>query len=90
MSRLEIAHYLNTLLTLYIICIFARILASWLPSIPTRIQPVVKFVSDLTDPYLNLFRRVIPPVGMFDFSPILAILALQIAGRAIISAVAGV
>lgn len=60
----------------YMLLIFARVLLSWFR--PNPYQPVVRFIYDLTDPYLRFFRRFIPPVGMVDFSPLVALLVLQI------------
>ncbi len=66
----------DKLFLIYMIMIFVRILSSWFPDFQNSIA--VRFVSHYTDPYLNIFRRIIPPLGMFDFSPIVAILALQV------------
>lgn len=60
--------------------ILARILMSWLPMAGIRIDhynPIVRFLIDSTDIFLEPFRRLIPPVGGMDFSPIVAILALS-------------
>ena len=65
--------------TLYTILLFARILSSWFPQIQGH--PVLRFVSFYTDPYLNLFRRIIPPLGMVDISPLIAFFALQFIER---------
>lgn len=58
----------------YMVLLFARILLSWLPEYHDH--KFVRFIAFYTDPYLNLFRRIIPPLGMFDFSPIIAFLSL--------------
>ena len=60
---------------LYTIMLFIRILSSWLPEIQD--QKWLLFIKFYTDPYLNLFRRFIPPLGMFDLSPIVAFIALS-------------
>ncbi|MHA2620380.1 MAG: YggT family protein [bacterium JZ-2024 1] len=65
---------LVTVIHLYILVIVIRILMTWVPPLTGTV--VYEFLQDLTDPYLNIFRRIIPPVGMIDFSPIVAILAL--------------
>jgi YggT family protein len=55
--------------------IFIRILSSWIPELAqTRFM---HFISFFVDPYLNIFRSIIPPLGMIDISPIVAIFALQ-------------
>ncbi|HAG08708.1 MAG TPA: hypothetical protein DCK87_03975 [Desulfotomaculum sp.] len=53
----------------------------------TSYNPFFKFIYECTEPYLRLFRRVIPPVGMFDFSPIVAFFILDIIRRLIINLV---
>lgn len=62
--------------------IFIRIILSWVRVNPY--QPVVRFIFETTEPVLGFFRRLIPPVGMIDFSPIAAFLALQILATVII------
>ena len=58
------ADYVDTLLLVYVVLIFIRILMSWIPRMPYNrfLNAVLKFVTDVTDPYLNLFRRFLPPV----------------------------
>ncbi|MFM7615237.1 MAG: YggT family protein, partial [Synechococcales cyanobacterium] len=53
------------------------ILLSWFPTI-NWFDPPFSVLSQLTDPYLNLFRSLIPPLGGIDLSPMLAFFALQI------------
>jgi YggT family protein len=66
---------LTNFLNIYLVIIFVRLLLTWFPNIDWM-QQIVGFLSPVTDPYLNLFRFV-PPIGMFDLSPIIAIFALQ-------------
>jgi YggT family protein len=83
-TRVDIATYVDTLFTVYIALIIVRIVLSWLPRMPYQpvLRAVVGFVEDVTDPYLNLFRRIIPPVRLgpaaLDLSPILGIFLLII------------
>lgn len=58
----------------YMIMLFAKILSSWVPELQET--KFMQFISYCTDPYLNFFRSFIPPLGMIDFSPIVAFLAL--------------
>jgi|1186.fasta_scaffold122023_3 YggT family protein len=94
-NRVDIADYLRTLLTIYIVLIFIRILMSWFTRIPYNryLDMVLKFVSDVTDPYLNIFRRILPPVrlgpGALDLSPIVGVLVLSIVGGIVINLVRG-
>lgn len=56
--------------------LFARIIGSWVPEIQET--KVMQFIAFYTDPYLNLFRRIIPPLGVMDISPIFAFLVLEL------------
>jgi YggT family protein len=95
LSRADVADYLNTLLLVYLVLIFIRILMSWIPRMPYNryLAAFLKFVSDVTDPYLNLFRRILPPVrmgpGALDLSPIVATFVLIIVGQIVVSLVRG-
>ena len=72
---------LDRLFLVYTIMLFARILSSWLPEI--QHYRFMEFIAFCTDPYLNFFRRFIPPLGMIDISPIVAFLCLNILQYAI-------
>ncbi|NJO39945.1 MAG: YggT family protein [Cyanobacteria bacterium CRU_2_1] len=77
-----IAASLATFLNIYFVLIIIRVLLSWFPTIDWYNQPF-RALSQITDPYLNLFRAIIPPLGGMDFSPILAILLLQFVAQAL-------
>ncbi|WP_088241750.1 YggT family protein [Calothrix rhizosoleniae] len=68
---------LATFISIYSSLLFIRILLTWFPNI-NWYNPPFSVLSQITDPYLNIFRSIIPPLGGMDFSPILAIIALQI------------
>jgi len=70
---------LSTFITIYTGLLFVRILLTWFPNISFYDQPFAT-LAQLTDPYLNLFRSIIPPLGGMDFSPMLAIIVLQLLG----------
>lgn len=70
---------LSVFIQIYVTLLIVRILLTWFPTIDWYNQPFAA-LSQVTDPYLNLFRSIIPPLGGLDFSPILAILVLQLAG----------
>ena len=70
---------LATFVTIYTYVLIVRILLTWFPNISWSDQPF-STLSQLTDPYLNLFRSIIPPIGGIDISSILAILLLQVVG----------
>ena len=75
--------------------IFIRIILSWIPRIPYNrlLAAFLKFVTDVTDPYLNLFRRILPPVrmgpGALDLSPIVATFVLIIVGSIVADLIRG-
>ena len=50
---------------------------------------ILKFLRDVSEPYLRLFRRFIPPLGAFDLSPMIAIIVLYIVQSLVVSAIAG-
>lgn len=64
------------------------ILSSWFPI--SRESFIIKFLEDICEPYLKIFRKIVPPIAMVDFSPILAIMALGFIERAIYSLIFGV
>jgi len=68
------------LLAFYSLLIFARIVFSWGVS---SINPVMRFLIRATEPVLGPFRRLIPPLGMFDISPIVVLILIQLFQRAI-------
>lgn len=70
---------LATFVTFYSYLLIIRVLLTWFPTINWYNQPFAA-LSQITDPYLNLFRSIIPPLGGIDFSPILAFLALNLIG----------
>lgn len=60
--------------------LFARIILSFFPiSPPEPLRPVFSFLFDVTEPFLRPFRGLLPPIGGFDFSPLIAFVVLRIA-----------
>ena len=70
---------LATFITIYSSLLIIRVLLTWFPQINWYNQPFAA-LSQITDPYLNLFRSIIPPLGGMDFSPMVAIILLQFLG----------
>jgi uncharacterized protein YggT (Ycf19 family) len=85
----QIRDFVNVFIGVYILVILVYIITSWirLPYSPwlNRIQ---RFLYDVCDPYLRLFRRVVPPLGPLDLSPMLAVIALVVL-REILNAILG-
>ena len=67
---------LSNFLFYYSILLIVRILLSWFQGAGWAYQ-IMSFLSPVTDPYLNIFRSLIPPLGGIDFSPILAFILLS-------------
>ena len=72
-----ISRTVGTLFYFYYLLIIIRIFLSWIPSIDWQTQPFF-WIRSVPDPFLNIFRGIIPPIGMLDISPIIAIILLQI------------
>jgi YggT family protein len=65
------------IIDLYSLFLVVRILLTWFPSV-NFYDPPLSWLAQITDPFLNLFRSIIPPLGGMDLSPILAFLALSL------------
>ncbi len=95
LTRNDIANYVSALFYVYIILIFAYIVVNWLFSFGMRIpysrwsDAILGFLRDVCEPYLRIFRRFIPPIGMFDLSPLIGIIVLGIIDRIVVSAIQG-
>ncbi len=78
--------WVNSLFLVYTMCILVRILMSWVTITPMRrwSMATVEFFHDVTGWYLGFFRRIIPPVGPLDLSPIVAIIVLEIVRRLVV------
>jgi YggT family protein len=70
-----LATFLGVLLSVLQIAIFIRVLLSWFPI--DRGNPIVRVIYEITDPVLAPFQRIIPRIGMFDLSPLAALLVIQ-------------
>lgn len=73
---LWIMSIIDLLFQVYMLMLFIRILSSWVPQLME--YKFMQFIAFYTDPYLNLFRRIIPPLGMLDISPILAFFSISL------------
>jgi YggT family protein len=95
LARGDLADYVNALFIVYVILIFVRIVASFVPRMPYNpyLRAVLDFAHEATDPYLNFFRRLIPTVGGggfgLDLSPMVGLLVLFVAQRIVVNLIAG-
>jgi YggT family protein len=74
-----VSQFVGTFITVYILLLFAYILTSWV-RLPYRpwLNRVQRFLYDVCDPYLRLFRRFLPPLGPLDLSPVVAVITLVV------------
>jgi YggT family protein len=78
-----LATTLATFLQIYLYLMIFTVLLSWFPNI-NWYDPPFSILRQLTDPYLNLFRSIIPPLGGIDFSPMLGFIVLQFGSQILI------
>ncbi len=94
-ARGQIADYIQALVTVYWIIILAYILSQWIFGFGGRMpynrwsSAVIGFLRDASEPYLRIFRRILPMFGPLDLSPIVAILVLFFVGNLIAGLVRG-
>ncbi|HET8873512.1 MAG TPA: YggT family protein [Gaiellaceae bacterium] len=82
----SVQNFVQVFVWVYVLLIFAYVLMSWV-RLPYSIwlSRIQRFLYDVCEPYLRLFRRVLPPLGPLDLSPMVAVIVLFIAGRVAIS-----
>jgi YggT family protein len=81
----KVETFVTVFVSLYGLVLFAYIITSWLrlPYSPT-LNRIQRFLYDVCEPYLRIFRRLLPSTGAFDFSPILAFISLAVIDRLLI------
>ena len=96
LTRDDVAEYVSALFIVYVILIFARIVISFVPRMPYRpwLRSVLDFIAETTDPYLNFFRRFLPPIGRgggfaLDLSPMIGLFILFIAQAIVVGLIRG-
>ena len=97
-DRFDVANYVDKLFFVYMVLIFVRIVLSWIQQyrpLPYNmaLRAVTGFIEDVVTPYLNIFRRVLPPVGAggmaIDLSPMIALILLLVAQAIIVGLING-
>jgi YggT family protein len=94
-TRGDIANYVSALFLVYILLIFVYILFNMMFSLGLRppysrfTDAVMNFLRDVCEPYLRIFRRFIPAIGMFDLTPMIAIILLYVVRTIVVNAIAG-
>ena len=79
-----IGEFVSVFIYVYVLLIFAYIITSWI-RLPysTWLNRIQRFLYDVCEPYLRIFRRILPPLGTLDLSPIIAIFSLFLIDRVI-------
>ena len=78
-SNFSLGHPLCAIGNIYLIILIARAILSWFPMSPgSAFAPIRRFVNTVTEPVLAPLRRIIPPVGMFDLSFLVALLVFEL------------
>jgi len=81
----NVALFLSIFVYVYVLALFAYILLSWF-RVPYSLQPVQRFLYDVCEPYLGLWRRFLPlRFGAIDLTPMVAVFALLLVSRVVIA-----
>ena len=92
-TRTDVAEYLSTVIYVYTLLIIAYIVVNLLfvagvrPPYTRAGNSVLTFLRDVCEPFLRIFRRILPSFGGFDFSPIIAIIVLGIINRVVVEGI---
>jgi YggT family protein len=95
LTREDVAEYVSALFLVYLVLILINVLLSWVPRMPYNraLRAVVDFVTETTNPYINLFRRFLPPIGgggfALDLSPMIAIIVLVVVRAVVVGLISG-
>jgi len=95
LTRYDVADYVGALFLVYIILVLLNVLISWIPRMPYNrtLRACLDFVKETTDPYLNLFRRFLPPIGgggmALDLSPMIGVILLFVARAIVVGLIEG-
>ena len=94
-TRDDIANYVQAVFLVYILLIFVYILLNLMFSLGLRppysrwVDAIMNFLRDVCEPYLRIFRRFIPPIGMFDLTPMIGIIVLLVVQTLVVNAIRG-
>ncbi|MSO95309.1 MAG: YggT family protein [Thermoleophilia bacterium] len=75
--------FVDVFFTVYILLILAYVLTSWI-TMPSALRLVQRFLDDVCEPYIRIFRRVLPSLGPLDLSPMVAVISLVLAQRLLV------
>ena len=95
LTRFDVADYVGALFLVYIVLVLLNVLISWIPRMPYNraLRATLDFIKETTDPYLNLFRRFLPPIGgggfALDLSPMIGLIVLFVAEAIVVGLIRG-
>jgi YggT family protein len=75
-----VEHFLDVFALVYTLAIFLYVLASWI-QLPYSLRPAHRFLDEVCEPYIRLWRRILPTAGPIDLAPMAAVVALVAADR---------
>ena len=82
-----LAEFINLLFTALSLAIFGRVIMSWIS--PSGENSITQFLDQITEPILAPIRKVVPPLGMFDLTPMIALIVLQMIRPYIVNLIQG-
>lgn len=94
-TRLDVANYVEDLFSVYFVLLLIYILANFVfafglrPGYSRTLDIVLNFLRDVCEPYLRIFRRLLPGMGMIDLSPIIALIVLGVVRTIVVSLIRG-
>jgi YggT family protein len=94
-TRVDIANYVSAVFEVYLIILLVYVLTNLMFALGVRppysrvTDALLGFLRDVAEPYLRLFRKLLPPIGMIDFTPMIAIIVLGVVWRIVVSAIHG-
>ena len=79
----SLQRFVTVFFDVYILLIFAYVLTSWI-RVPYSLHRLQRFLDDVCEPYIRIFRRILPSVGPLDLSPIVAVIVLVVVQRLLV------
>ena len=79
----SVQRFVSVFFEVYILLILAYVLTSWI-RMPYALHRVQRFLDDVCEPYIRLFRRILPSIGPLDLSPIVAVITLVLAQQILV------
>jgi uncharacterized protein YggT (Ycf19 family) len=79
-----VEHFLDVFVLVYTLAIFLYVLTSWI-QLPYSLRPAQRFLDEVCEPYVRLWRRILPTAGPIDLSPMAAVIALVAANRIVVA-----